>query len=167
MWTTLKTLVFTILVPGTVGVVIPFLLIFSPLEVWHFCWRPFQIIGVLAVLLGVVVYSWCAWRFTVAGKGTPAPIDPPKHLVVTGPYRCVRNPMYLAVTTTIIGEALFLGSGTLLVYAALCFIGFNLFVMLYEEPVLARKFGTEYDQYCRVVPRWIPRVTAVRPLERG
>lgn len=167
MWIALKTLIFTLFVPGTVSVLIPFLLISSPLEIWRFRWLPFQFAGVLAVLLGVLVYSWCAWHFTFGGEGTPAPIDPPRHLVVKGPYRCVRNPMYLAVTMTIIGEAAFLGSGTLLVYAAFCFIGFNLFVMFYEEPALARKFGAEYEEYCHVVCRWLPRVAAIGPLERG
>jgi protein-S-isoprenylcysteine O-methyltransferase Ste14 len=99
---------------------------------------------------------WCAWDFTFAGRGTPAPIDPPKELVVQGLYRYVRNPMYVGILSILLGEALLFASWSLFGYAAVVFILFFLFVVLYEEPILMRKFGESYLQYCKNVPRWIP-----------
>ena len=89
--------------------------------------------------------------------GTPAPIDPPKELVATGPYRYVRNPIYLAVLTIIIGHFLWFKTIWMLVYAVAVFLVCHLFVALYEEPVLKRKFGAAYENYCKSVPRWIPK----------
>jgi protein-S-isoprenylcysteine O-methyltransferase Ste14 len=157
MWTAFKTLAFAVLVPGTVTVVIPFNLLSSGMGADRLHFFPLQLVGALVVLLGAPGGAWCFWLFVFEGKGTPAPIDPPKNLVVTGPYRFVRNPMYVAVTTMLIGEAVFFGSGVLLVYAGLCFAGFNLFVRFYEEPALRRKFGQAYEEHCRTVPRWIPK----------
>jgi protein-S-isoprenylcysteine O-methyltransferase Ste14 len=107
-------------------------------------------------LLGASIYLWCAWDFTFAGRGTPAPIDPPKELVVRGLYRYVRNPMYVGVVSILFGEALFFESRILFEYAVIVFIFFYLFVVLYEEPILMKKFGESYRNYCRVIPRWIP-----------
>lgn len=100
------------------------------------------------MLLGASIYFWCAWDFTFAGRGTPAPIDPPKKLVVRGLYRYVRNPMYVGVFSILLGEALFFESQRLLVYAAVVFFFFYLFVILYEEPILRQKFGESYQKYC-------------------
>ncbi len=157
MWTAVKTLVFAILVPGTVTVLIPFRLISSHPDAERFDSLPLRLLGALAILLGALLGAWCLWLFVSKGKGTPAPIDPPKHLVVTGPYRHVRNPMYVAVTMILLGESAFFGSGALLLYAGLCLIAFNLFVRFYEEPALRKKFGPAYEEHCRTVPRWIPR----------
>ena len=99
-------------------------------------------------------------RFALQGVGTPAPVFPTRHLVVTGLYRYVRNPMYLAVLSTIFGQAVFLANVTLLEYAGLVGVLFYLFVLLYEEPTLRKTFGPEYEDYCKAVPRWIPRFTA-------
>jgi protein-S-isoprenylcysteine O-methyltransferase Ste14 len=155
-WTGLKTLIFTALVPGTVTVLIPFRLLSSQPEAERLHSFPPQLLGVLAMSLGALGGSWCFWLFVAKGKGTPAPIDPPKHLVVAGPYRHVRNPMYVAVTIILLGESAFFCSNTLLVYAGLCFVAFNLFVRFYEEPALRKKFGPAYEEHCRNVPRWIP-----------
>ena len=103
------------------------------------------------------MYLWCAWDFATAGQGTPAPIDAPKHLVVRGLYRFVRNPMYVGVLLMLTGESRAFRSLRILIYAAIVFVFFNLFVIFYEEPALTRKFGAEYDEYMRRVPRWIPR----------
>ena len=108
------------------------------------------------MLLGASIYLWCAWDFTFAGRGTPAPIDPPKALVVRGLYRYMRNPMYVGVLSILVGEALFFESRTLFEYAAIVFIFFYLFVVLYEEPVLKQKFGEPYQRYRQTVPRWLP-----------
>ena len=153
-----KTLIFTILVPGTVTVLIPF-----GLHSWRVALpRPelgmFSLVGLVPIAGGVVLYLWCAGAFAFIGRGTPAPIDPPKTLVVRGPYRFVRNAMYVGVWSVLIGEAVFFESSILLLYAVLVLIVFNLFVRLYEEPTLRRQFGNSYDEYCRAVPRWIPKI---------
>jgi protein-S-isoprenylcysteine O-methyltransferase Ste14 len=114
--------------------------------------------GGALLVAGVVLYLACAfWGFALRGQGTPAPIDPPKRLVVEGPYRIVRNPMYWGVASVMVGEALLVRSVALMEIAAAFFASTMLFVLLYEEPVLRRTFGAEYEQYCRQVPRWIPR----------
>jgi protein-S-isoprenylcysteine O-methyltransferase Ste14 len=155
----LKTLLFTVIMPGTVTVYIPYWLLSSPTKPAPLpigAWRYF---GWLPMLLGAAIYFWCAWDFTFAGKGTPAPIDPPKELVVRGLYRYVRNPMYVGVLTLLIGEALLFASRQLFIYAGVIFLLFNLFVIFYEEPALRQKFGESYRRYCETVPRWIPRRT--------
>ncbi len=151
----LKTLIFSILVPGTVAGVIPWLLLqgsggavlLIP-SVW--------IIGFLLLLLGVGLYLWCAGAFTFIGKGTPAPIDAPKVLVVEGPYRWVRNPMYIAVFSVVIGEAILFRSFLLVGYTLLVAVVVHLFVIFVEEPSLRRQFGSSYETYLRAVSRWLP-----------
>jgi protein-S-isoprenylcysteine O-methyltransferase Ste14 len=159
--TFLKTLVFSILVPGTVIIYGPLWLLTTqgPL---HLPIDTLWVLGVIPFLLGVALYLWCAWHFTFTGRGTPAPIDPPKHLVARGPYRVVRNPMYGGVLTAVLGEALLFQSLTLVVYAALVLLAVHLFVVFYEEPFLRQQFGASYQDYCAQVPRWIPRLSSWR-----
>ena len=152
----LKTLIFSILVPGTVAGIIPWLLlqgsgnlVLRIPSVW--------MIGLLPLLLGVGLYLWCAGAFTFIGKGTPAPIDAPKVLVVQGLYRWVRNPMYVAVLSVVIGEAILFRSTLLVGYALVLWGAFHVFVVFFEEPSLRRQFGASYETYFRTVPRWIPR----------
>jgi protein-S-isoprenylcysteine O-methyltransferase Ste14 len=152
----LKTLIFTILVPGTVTIYIPYLLLSSATAAQRMPLGVFRYFGVILILIGATFYFRCAWDFTFTGRGTPAPIDPPKELVVKGLYRYVRNPMYVGVVTLLVGEAILFGSRALFVYAAAAFVIYHLFVVLYEEPVLRRKFGESYRNYCATVPRWIP-----------
>lgn len=124
-------------------------------------WRqPLRLAGLLPMVLGAALMLACVWRFGAQGEGTPAPFDPPRRLVIHGPYRWVRNPMYWGMGLFLIGEAvLFAGNSMrLLVYAvALVFI-VNLFVHLYEEPTLRQTFGAQYESYCAAVPRWFPRL---------
>lgn len=148
-----KTLTFTILVPGSVTVLVPYLLISQGTHV-HL--GGFRFLGILPVVLGTAFYVWCAWDFAVVGKGTPAPIDAPKTFVALGLYRIVRNPMYVGVILIIMGEALLFQSFTLVVYAGLLCLLFHLFVVYFEEPQLKKKFGEKYKDYCKTVPRWIP-----------
>ncbi len=152
----LKTLVFSILVPGTVTVFIPWLLLQGtgglvlPIpSLW--------MVGLLPLLLGVGLYVWCAGAFTFIGKGTPAPIDAPRILVSQGAYRWVRNPMYVAVLLVVIGEAILFRSLLLTGYALLLWAIFHAFVVFFEEPQLARQFGASYETYVHTVPRWLPR----------
>jgi len=99
-------------------------------------------------------------RFALKGLGTPAPVFPTRHLVVSGLYRYVRNPMYLAVAAVIVGQALLFGDVRVLEYGVFVCLGFHMFVLLYEEPALRRTFGAEYETFCANVDRWIPRLRA-------
>lgn len=101
---------------------------------------------------------WCILTFVRVGHGTPAPFDPPRRLVERGPYRFVRNPMYLGAVLALAAAALFYESWPLLAYAGLFLIAGHLIVTGYEEPTLRRSFGVEYEAYCRRVSRWWPRL---------
>jgi protein-S-isoprenylcysteine O-methyltransferase Ste14 len=119
-------------------------------------------LGVGLVLIGLASLVESFVRFVVQGEGTPAPNAPPTRLVVTGQYRHVRNPMYVALVAIVAGQAAWLGSVSLLVYASVLWALFHLRVILYEEPVLERQFGATFDAYRRGVRRWIPRFTPWR-----
>jgi protein-S-isoprenylcysteine O-methyltransferase Ste14 len=149
----LKNLLFTVLVPGTVAVTVPLLLAGDRTPARGAA--AFLALALLAV--GAALYTWCVWDFARFGRGTPAPIDAPRRLVVRGPYRVVRNPMYVAVLSGILGQAVLFRSQTLLLYGAAVAACFQLFVTLYEEPHLRRTFGAEYDRYTARVGRWLPR----------
>ena len=153
-----KTLIFTLVGPGSFTVWIPYFLLSSHVELFPFKAQAFRPVGAVLMALGVVFYGWCAWNFAFVGRGTPAIIDPPKKLVLRGLYRFVRNPMYIGMSLIMMGESLFFSSSTLGVYALLIWIGFHLFVLCYEEPHLKKKFGASYEEYCRTIPRWIPRL---------
>jgi protein-S-isoprenylcysteine O-methyltransferase Ste14 len=147
-----KNLLFSVLVPGTVGVIVP---------VWAFEHPPAQvsvaaILGGLALIIGASMYAWCVWDFAVVGHGTPAPIDPPRNLVVRGLYKYTRNPMYVGVLCIIVAWALLFRSMTLAIYGASVAASFHLFVRLYEEPHLKKVFGASYEHYCSEVRRWLP-----------
>ena len=116
-----------------------------------------MIIAGLPVLLDSFV------RFAIKGLGTPAPVAPPQRLVITGLYRYVRNPMYVAVWSLLFGQGLLFGSVRLLEYGIVVWLAFFAFVVLYEEPTLRQKFGKEYEEFCARVPRWIPRLKPVEP----
>jgi protein-S-isoprenylcysteine O-methyltransferase Ste14 len=146
---------FLAVAPGVVAGLVPW---------WLTGWEPgatrppLQVIGALLIVAGAVVLLNAFARFVVDGLGTPAPVAPPERLVVGGLYRYVRNPMYLAVGAIIIGQALLLARPVLLLYAAAFAVVVFAFVRLYEEPTLAREFGVEYEEYCRAVPGWWPRL---------
>jgi len=152
----LKTGIFTILVPGTaVGVVPWWLRHNAPIALaGPQRWAAFAIIAA-----GIAISLHTAfWGFALIGGGTPAPIDPPKRLVVTGLHRLVRNPMYIGVLLVIGGQAWLFRSLPTTIYLACFGIAAHLFVVFYEEPTLRRQFGEEYEQYCASVPRWIPKI---------
>ena len=122
---------------------------------------PLHLLGLACVACGAGFLAVCIWHFAVGGRGTLAPVDPPRDLVVRGPYRFVRNPMYLSVSTIILGELLLTRSTSLLAYGAAWFALVNLFVIGYEEPALRRRFGASYEHYAGTVGRWIPRFPKV------
>ena len=154
----LRSVLYALLLPGTVTVVIPWFIVhrnhtaqFSHSTLWH-C------VGLLPLVTGTVVLSWCIWDFAAFGRGTLAPLDPPTQLVVRGPYRHVRNPMYVGVALILLGETALFESMALLVYGAIFVAVAHGFVVLYEEPALRRQFGESYEEYRRRVRRWWPRV---------
>jgi protein-S-isoprenylcysteine O-methyltransferase Ste14 len=150
-----RTLIFTIIAPGFWTVLVPYWVLGrgARLEL-----RGAAGAGGLLVVAGVALYLTCAfWGFALRGKGTPAPFDPPTKLVVEGPYRVVRNPMYWSVACVMLGEALAFRSVALAEMACAFFAFAALFVMIFEEPTLRHEFGAEYEAYCQRVPRWIPR----------
>jgi protein-S-isoprenylcysteine O-methyltransferase Ste14 len=151
----LKTVLFTLVMPGAVAVYVPWLLLPASAKTWPPPSGPLAFIAIIPIGIGVVFYLWCATDFVRAGKGTPAPIDPPKALVVRGLYRYTRNPMYVGVVNVLLGEALLFLSPSLLIYATVVAISVHTFVVLYEEPTLSKKFGPAYDAYRAQVPRWI------------
>jgi protein-S-isoprenylcysteine O-methyltransferase Ste14 len=148
-----RNFLFTIVVPGLGG-----------------AWAPWQIVtrhgrsatpaawGAIAVIAaGAALYVWCVWNFAAVGRGTPGPWDAPSRVVAAGPYRWVRNPIYVAALVIVLGEAWLFLSPEVLVYAGAMALFFHLFVTGYEEPTLRRRFGTTYADYRHEVPRWIPR----------
>jgi protein-S-isoprenylcysteine O-methyltransferase Ste14 len=145
------------MLPGTVTVLIPFWIL-SSRTIQSFSIHPIRYLGVPLILIGAAGLLWCIWDFFSQGRGTLAPIDPPKHLVVRGFYRYVRNPMYVCVVTILTGEAIFFLSKSVLFEAGIFFFLAYMFVVFYEEPVLRGQFGESYDEYVRTVGRWIPRM---------
>lgn len=151
--------------PGTVAVLIPW---------WITGWQPraplpvalmlpIRLVGALLILAGAVVLVHAFVRFVAEGFGTPAPVAPPERLVVGGFYRYVRNPMYVAIFSVIMGQAMLLGRSELLGYAAVAAVVMTAFVRWREEPLLRRRFGAEYDAYRAAVPGWLPRLRPHNP----
>ena len=154
VWLLAKNVLFTILVPGVAGVYLPLRIAGGPIPRPAWGLRP--VAGIMLLAFGTVGYLWCQWEFATFGRGTPAPIDPPKRLVIRGLHRYVRNPIYLSALTVVVGWAAYLSSPALLLYAGALWIGFHAFVVSVEEPDLRRRFGESYVQYCRQVRRWMP-----------
>lgn len=153
--TALKSLLFLVIAPGMVAGYIPLALLRRGdfIDTGILAW-----LAIPAWLIGMVILLWSFWNFLKQGRGTPAPVDPPKELVAVGFYRYTRNPMYVAVLLIITGHFLYFGFWNLLIYAVIIFSAFNTFVAYYEEPTLRKKFGATYAEYCQRVPRWLPRL---------
>lgn len=151
----IKTILFTLLFPGTVLVYMPYILMraFPGSIVDLGAFRP---LAFLFGIPGLAIYIRCAWDFGARGGGTPAPIDPPKVLVAEGLYRYSRNPMYVGVLLMLAAECLWFGSLPLILWGVLVFSMFHVFILFYEEPTLRRNFGPAYDRFCREIPRWLP-----------
>jgi protein-S-isoprenylcysteine O-methyltransferase Ste14 len=140
---------------------VAFLLIYLPTRVlaWSGISRPLliewpQIIGMTIGTAGALIAAWCIFIFVWSGSGTPAPFDPPRRLVIRGPYRFVRNPMYIGATLALAGAALSYESVSLFTYGCVFLLACHLFVVSYEEPKLQRTFGSEYEVYSHCVRRW-------------
>jgi protein-S-isoprenylcysteine O-methyltransferase Ste14 len=155
--TALKSLIFLIVAPGMVAGYIPLALLRKGPQIET---GLFAYLAIPLWLLGGTILLWSFWNFFREGRGTPAPMDPPKELVAVGFYRYIRNPMYLGILLMLTGYFLWFGYWSLLIYTVFAFVITHLFVTLYEEPTLKRKFGASYEEYLKRVPRWIPHFKA-------
>jgi protein-S-isoprenylcysteine O-methyltransferase Ste14 len=149
----LRNIAFSIVVPGAGGGYVPWLILTrhgaSP--------RPAAWYAAVVIAIGVLLYLSCVRVFSTTGRGTPGIWDPPRRFVAVGPYRWVRNPIYIAALLIVSGEAWLFLSADLLIYAAVLAAGFQLVVTCYEEPRLRARFGDQYEAYLRTVRRWRPR----------
>ena len=155
-WASLGSLLFLVIAPGTVAGLVPWWI-----TGWHFGIHGRELagwFGLALIVLGLIPLLTSFARFAWEGLGTPAPIAPPTKLVVTGLYRRVRNPMYVALLVILLGEALFFADVRVFYWALMFWAGSHLFVVGYEEPTLKRKFAAEYQTYRASVPRWLPRL---------
>ena len=149
-----RNLLFTVVVPGLGGAWVPWWILtrHGGTVITPAAW------GAAAVIAaGTALYVWCVWNFAAVGRGTPGPWDAPARVVAAGPYRWVRNPIYVAALLIVLGEAWLFTSLWLLAYAGAMAVFFHLFVTGYEERALRRRFGRTYLEYRHTVSRWIPR----------
>src|SRR4051795_5639442 len=153
-------LLFLVVEPGVVAGLVPW-----GLTGWNVAHPPpiIAVVGYVILVAGVVVLLHAFVRFVIEGVGTPAPVAPTRHLVIGGSYRYVRNPMYIAVALTIVGQAMVLGRPALLLYALVFGVAVGTFVHFYEQPTLTEQFGAEYGAYREAVPAWLPRRRPWRP----
>jgi protein-S-isoprenylcysteine O-methyltransferase Ste14 len=149
--------IFFVLAPGTVAGWLPYVMTGWRIEPPFLGFVPLRFLGGGMIVAGIAGLVHCFARFALEGRGTPAPVAPTETLIVTGLYRYVRNPMYVAVVVIITGQALLLGSVSLLRYAGIVWLCFFAFVLLYEEPTLRGRYGETYDLYRANVRRWLPR----------
>lgn len=154
--------IFLVIAPGFVAGWLPWRISHWRFEEPFFGTAIFRFAGGILIVLGTIGLLDSFVRFAIQGLGTPAPVLPTRHLVVTGLYRYVRNPMYVAVVSTILGQGLLFGNVILLAYGGLVWFLMHLFVLVYEEPTLSASFGAEYNSFCLEVPRWIPPVARRR-----
>ena len=157
----LGTLLFLLLIIPFFLIWIPHRILLSPEPIYRFDIGIYRYLGLAPIILGVATYLFCSGSFVFVGKGTPIPFTPTKELIVTGIYRFVRNPLYIAGVLVLSGEAILFQSFGILIYCLIMFGVFNIHVLM-EESLLAEKFGARYEQYCRSVPRWIPRFKPYR-----
>jgi protein-S-isoprenylcysteine O-methyltransferase Ste14 len=153
-------LLFFVIAPGTLAVYIPWSITEWHLKRAFFGLDALRVVGAALVFLGLIVLVESFARFVWKGFGTPAPVAPPTRLVVTGFYRRVRNPIYVGLIAIIVGEALILGDEKMLIYAAILWLFFHVWVLAIEEPTLVSSFGDEFATFKENVPRWLPRLTA-------
>lgn len=150
--------VFFVIAPVLISGLVPWWMSGWRMQEPFFGLAPLRALGALLVAIGIPVVLEAFGRFVLEGHGTPAPVLPTRHLVVGGTYRHVRNPIYLAVVSIILGQGLILGNVALLVYGAVLWLFFHVWVLAIEEPTLRGTFAAEYATYCANVPRWVPRL---------
>ena len=151
----IRNLVFTILQPGIVAGLIPYLVVRDQFRQTLSFQQPHQNVGLLVFMIGFAAMAYCIYQFAVDGRGTLSPFDRTQKLVVKGLYRFSRNPMYVGVIGMLLGESIFFQGYLLWIYTLLVFIFFNGFIFFIEEPRLKKDFGEDYLSYCRKVRRWM------------
>jgi protein-S-isoprenylcysteine O-methyltransferase Ste14 len=153
------TAIFLFVAPGTIAGYVPWSIGKCRVHAPFFGFTALRVVGCVLMAAGLIILLEAFLRFALHGLGTPAPVLPPKRLVVTGTYRYVRNPMYVAVVSLILAQGLIFGDMSIIVYGLFVWFAMNLFVLAYEEPALRRSFPADYAAFSAHVPRWIPRLT--------
>lgn len=156
IWLGTRSVAMTVLFPGTVVGLIPYWILDARIFRGSGGWSLTNYLGTVVIAIGLAVLLRCIWEFAFHGKGTLAPFDEPRKLVVQGLYKYVRNPMYVGVVTILLGESLHFWSGRLALYTSIIFVAANVLIVGYEELRLRSKFGNDYERYCAEVGRWIP-----------
>jgi protein-S-isoprenylcysteine O-methyltransferase Ste14 len=154
-----KTAVATLVVPGIACLLIPYFILRATGDTLSLPTNLVQLVAILIFILGLYLVVWVSVAFVRIGQGTPIPIEPPTRLVIVGPYRYLRNPMYTGALLMVLAEALYFGSWWIVLYAAGLWAILHAFLVLLEEPQLQRRFGSEYENYLKTAPRWIPRLS--------
>jgi len=155
---TIETIIATIMVPGVAVAYLPYLILSGS----DIGWPPgigfLQLFSIFGITIGLGMVCWVSYAFVSTGKGTPIPVDPPTHFVVSGIFRYVRNPMYFGALLILVSEALFFSSKWLVLYASFLWLALHIFIVVFEEPQLAKRFGESYRAYLVSTPRWLPRI---------
>jgi protein-S-isoprenylcysteine O-methyltransferase Ste14 len=162
LYTSVITFVITVILVGIFCYVLPRLILVADLPLSALKMNVFLFIGLAPIILGIVIIMGYMWGFMVAGTGSPTQYDIPEELIVWGSYRFVRNPMYVGHCLLLLGQVIFFKSFGFFIYLVVFFLFLHLLVVFIEEPMLKRKFGGSYEQYCTSVPRWIPRLRPFR-----
>jgi protein-S-isoprenylcysteine O-methyltransferase Ste14 len=162
LYTSILTFFLTLFYVALMCYFVPRLILASDYDLFGLEMNAFLFIGLVPVILGLVILIGFIWGFIVAGTGTPVLYDMPEEMIVRGSYRFVRNPMYVGGLLLLLRQAILFKSFGFLLYLVVLFLLFNLLVVLVEERMLNREFGESYEQYCRSVPRWIPRLRPFR-----
>jgi protein-S-isoprenylcysteine O-methyltransferase Ste14 len=162
LYTSILTFFLTLVYVALMCYFIPRLILKSDYDLFNLEMNAFLFIGLVPIILGLVTLIGFLWGYIVAGTGTPVPYDMPEELIIRGSYRFVRNPEYVGGLLLLVGQAILFKSFGFLIYGAVLFLLFHLLVVLVEERMLKEKFGELYEQYCKSVPRWIPRLRPFR-----
>ena len=162
LYTSVITFVITLILVGLFCYVLPRLILVADLPLFALEMNVFLFIGLVPIILGIVTMIGYMWGFILAGTGTPVLYDMPEEMIVWGSYRFVRNPMYVGHCLLLLGQAILFKSFGFLIYLVVFFLLLHLLVVFVEEPMLKQKFGELYEQYCKSVPRWIPRLRPFR-----
>jgi protein-S-isoprenylcysteine O-methyltransferase Ste14 len=157
IWILLRAATYAVFFTGVLLIFVPEHLLSSASLVAPRVFGVQQLMGVAITLMGGMLGTWCILTFVFVGRGTQAPFDPPRHLVVRGPYRALRNPMYAGASLALSGASLYYSSAVIFVYAIAFWLIAELVVVRFEEPYLRRAFGTDYQAYCELTGRWWPR----------
>ena len=163
MINTLKTLLYMGSLHGFFTFYLPYQIAFLDKPVFEF--GIFRYLAFPFWLIGTLIIIWCSIDMIRKGRGTPAHLDPPKILIINGLYRHVRNPIYFGALLFQLGYIFWFGSGLMIIYFLFFTLAFHILIVFIEEPILRNTFGADYDEYCNIVPRWIPRIDHTKQIK--